>query len=139
MYSLPNVIGRYYLYEISHDLDFDLLHFKRLECDLAAVRLLLAIRLFREETGRLPADLNELTPKYLAAVPLDPFDGKPFRYLPAKGVIYSVGEDTKDAGGSIKLITDVYLTSRDQTARPLRGHTEDIVYEIEERNADQKK
>ena len=43
--------------------------------------------------GRLPDALAELVPAYLAAVPLDPFDGQPVRYrkLPAGYVVYSVG------------------------------------------------
>ena len=35
--------------------------------------LQVALRLFEAETGRFPADLTELVPKYLAKVPLDPF------------------------------------------------------------------
>jgi hypothetical protein len=39
-------------------------------------------------------------PAYLAAVPADPYDGKPFRYSAAKGVVYSVSKDLRDDGGS---------------------------------------
>ena len=40
-------------------------------------------------------------PEYLAAIPADPFDGKPLRYKKAqKGyVIYSIGLDRQDDGG----------------------------------------
>jgi len=61
----------------------------------------LAIERFRLDAGRLPHTLGDLVPNYLAAVPLDPFDGAKIRYRRlAKGyVIYSVGEDGKDEGG----------------------------------------
>ena len=51
--------------------------------------------------GRLPDSLDELVPKWLDAVPTDPFDDKPIRYKKlAKGfVTYSVGPDLKDDGG----------------------------------------
>src|SRR5262249_48383417 len=45
-------------------------------CTIAAV----AAERFRIATGRWPESLAELTPKYLPAAPLDPFDGKPLRY-----------------------------------------------------------
>ena len=68
----------------------------------AAARVILAMEAFKLEKGRLPASLNELVPDYLDAVPLDDFDGKPFRYNAAKKLIYSVGEDLKDDGGTTK-------------------------------------
>jgi hypothetical protein len=43
-------------------------------------------------------------PTFLPAVPTDPFDGKPLRYKKlAKGyVVYSIGEDEVDNGGTEK-------------------------------------
>ncbi|MCW5556148.1 MAG: hypothetical protein KIS67_28840 [Verrucomicrobiae bacterium] len=51
--------------------------------------------------GRLPTELNALVPTYLAAVPTDPFDGRPlrFRLLTRGYVIYSIGPDGQDNGG----------------------------------------
>jgi hypothetical protein len=72
----------------------DLLRFQN-----AATLSLLALQLARAETGALPASLDEIVPRYLPSVPLDPFDGKPLRYSASKQVIYSVGTDAKDAGG----------------------------------------
>ena len=69
---------------------------------VAAARVLLAMKAFKLEKGRLPATLDELVPGYLDAVPLDDFDGKPLRYNPAKKVIYSVGKDLRDDGGMTK-------------------------------------
>lgn len=74
---------------------------------LAASRLAItaiAIEQFRAATGRLPENLATLTPKFLASVPPDPFDGQPLRYRHlAKGyVIYSIGKDRHDDGGQEK-------------------------------------
>jgi hypothetical protein len=46
--------------------------------------------------------LDQLVPEYLDAVPLDPFDGKPLKMVRTdKGlVLYSIGPDKKDDGGS---------------------------------------
>ena len=51
--------------------------------------------------GALPPGLEVLVPELLAAVPIDPMDGKPVKFRPlAKGyVVYSVGEDGHDDGG----------------------------------------
>jgi len=61
----------------------------------------IALRLYRREHGRYPETLQELVPKYLPSLPVDPFDGKPLRYKRlAKGFkIWSVGMDMKDDGG----------------------------------------
>jgi hypothetical protein len=67
--------------------------------DARITQVLMALRLFRMKTGRLPEALDELVPDYLAAVPLDDFDGKPIRYSLAKKIVYTVGKDLKDDGG----------------------------------------
>jgi len=74
----------------------------RVNDDVAVTRILLALKAFKLATGRLPKTLDELVPEYLAAVPLDDFDGKPLRYSPEKKILYSVGKDLKDEGGSTK-------------------------------------
>jgi hypothetical protein len=71
---------------------------------LAQMRLAdvaLKIEHFRADEGRLPATLDELVPKYLSAVTIDPFDGQPLRFhhLDKGYVIYSVGRDGHDNGG----------------------------------------
>ncbi len=50
-----------------------------------AAALKLAARLYEADAGRLPAKLGELVPRYLPAVPADPFDGRPFRYRVSAG------------------------------------------------------
>jgi hypothetical protein len=62
-------------------------------------QILLALKAYKNETGKLPLSLSELIPKYFDQIPQDPFDGKPIRYLPEKRIIYSVSSDLKDAAG----------------------------------------
>ena len=61
----------------------------------------IAIELFRRTEGRIPAQLNELVPQYLPAVPIDAFDGQPIRYVVGekKFTLYSIGRDRTDNGG----------------------------------------
>ena len=75
------------------------------EAKLAAVRLVLALRLHEKDRGALPVTLNELVPDYLDAVPVDPFDGGPFRYSPEDRAVYSVGPDGIDRGVAKEMTT----------------------------------
>jgi len=71
---------------------------------LRAALIAVAIERHHLIGGSLPDSLDALVPKFLAAVPTDPFDGQPLRYKKlTKGyVVYSVGEDGKDDGGDEK-------------------------------------
>ena len=65
----------------------------------------LALERFRLDSGgSVPDSLDALVPKYFPAVPLEPFDGKPLRYIRhGKGyVVYSVGENLTDEQGAPK-------------------------------------
>jgi len=69
---------------------------------LRVTQTALAVERFRlANAGRLPTALTELTPKYLAAVPVDPFDGEPLRFKTrASGyVVYSISQDGNDDDG----------------------------------------
>lgn len=66
---------------------------------LEATRLRLAALEYKRDNKQLPPALAALVPEYITAVPADPFDGKPIRYDPARGLIWSVGIDLKDDGG----------------------------------------
>ncbi len=81
---------------------------------LARLRLAqtaVALERFRAANNRFPDSLNELAPKFLSAVPNDPFDGQPLRYRKAgEGyVLYSVGADLRDDGGVRKMGSDDLL------------------------------
>lgn len=69
---------------------------------LNATRLLAAIKAYKQDNkGKLPTSLDELVPTYLSDMPLDPFTGQAFKYDPAKQIIYSIGQNKKDVGGSV--------------------------------------
>jgi type II secretory pathway pseudopilin PulG len=62
----------------------------------------LAIQRYRlAHQGALPDTLADLVPSFIAAVPLDPYDGQPLRFKRlVKGyVVYSIGSDGRDDGG----------------------------------------
>jgi hypothetical protein len=64
----------------------------------------LAVERFRlAQQNALPASLAELVPRFVDVVPTDPFDGQPLRYKktsPHGFVIYSIGKDRNDDGGT---------------------------------------
>lgn len=61
----------------------------------------LGLAAYHAEKGEYPDALDKLSPKYLHAVPLDPFTDKPMQYKRTdKGyLLYSVGPNMKDDGG----------------------------------------
>jgi hypothetical protein len=61
----------------------------------------LACKIFKNETGHYPENLDALVPELMDTVPIDPFSGKPLIYrLQDSGVIiYSIGSNEKDDGG----------------------------------------
>jgi hypothetical protein len=78
-------------------------HFHRAQALLHCAATALAAERYRLAERRWPADLNTLIPRYLPAVPQDPFDGCPlrFRRLPDGIVIYSVNADRTDDHGKL--------------------------------------
>jgi len=63
----------------------------------------LALRAYKADHGRYPADLNALVPAYLKAVPSDPFTAKgtlSYKVTGQSYVLYSVGPDGQDNGGA---------------------------------------
>jgi hypothetical protein len=75
----------------------------RKTANVRALLVLVAVERYRLKKGGWPGKLEELKPGLLAALPLDPYDGKPLRYARrADGVtVYSVGPDGIDDGGKI--------------------------------------
>lgn len=64
----------------------------------------LASERYRLANGKWPESLTGLVPKYLKAVPVDPFDDAPIRYaVTTEGInVWCIGEDLKDDGGNTK-------------------------------------
>ena len=83
---------------------YDSLLAKRCQADahLAGARLVVACVRYERAHGQLPDDLSELVPALLPEVPIDPYDGKPFRYVRSNALVYAVGQDLVDSGGSRK-------------------------------------
>lgn len=70
----------------------------------ASVAVACAATRYRLDHGQYPATSDLLVPGYLAAVPVDPFDGQAMRMKKRPDgslVIYSVGADGKDDGGVV--------------------------------------
>lgn len=67
---------------------------------VSAVRMLTAIKAYKNDTGEYPASLNDLVPANLSYILEDPYSGNDIKYSPAKKIIYSVGKGGIDVGGS---------------------------------------
>jgi hypothetical protein len=65
------------------------------------LRVAFAMAAYHKDNGHYPEKLEDLAPKYLAAVPDDAFNGQPLIYKPEKNgyLFYSVGPNGKDDGG----------------------------------------
>jgi hypothetical protein len=76
---------------------------RRHHANVRSMLVTIAAERYRRAEGHWPATLNDLAPKFVGAVPLDPYDGKPLRYrkLPDGVVVYSVGLDGTDDSGHI--------------------------------------
>jgi hypothetical protein len=68
-------------------------------CEIA--RTAIALRRYHLKHGRYPAQLADLVPEFLSAVPIDFIDGEPLRYrIDGSGfALWSVGNNAKDDGG----------------------------------------
>lgn len=84
----------------------------------------LAVRWYAlEHDGQLPGRLEDLVPKYLPKVPVDPMaaGGKPLGYVAGeRPIVYSVGENGRDDGGKEPPPT--------ATAREIRAMSDEVVH-----------
>jgi hypothetical protein len=67
-------------------------------------RVAVALEMFRRDHGAmLPHALSEVVPRYLVAIPIDPFSGGPLLYRAERDTytIYSVGANLRDDGGDV--------------------------------------
>lgn len=105
----------------------------RVTADRRAAAVQLAARLYAlDHDGNLPPTLEALVPDYLPFVPSDPFarDGAALRYrtdtpLP---IVYSVGENFQDEGGSVLSSRSSRHQGRPAEANPL--DKADLVYPL---------
>ncbi|HUT94290.1 MAG TPA: hypothetical protein VMY37_32825 [Thermoguttaceae bacterium] len=58
---------------------------------------------YRRRYGKLPEQLDQLVPEFLAKVPVDPYTGEPLQYVVRDDeyLVYSVGSNRIDEGGLI--------------------------------------
>jgi hypothetical protein len=122
----PNAVGRLFISLMTPNLMSVLERKCRASCSTAALRILCAIHLYRNAHGQLPDHLEALVPVYLESVPLDPYDNKPLRYDRAKLVVYSVGANLTDDGGS----THTLKSTSGLSAVAIRFESEDAVFPI---------
>ena len=95
-----NVVGKKLIDLLTPSMKNVFSTFCQVKFSTEATAVLLALRAYQKEKGRLPDSLNELVPEYLSHLPLDPFDGKPLRYSKEKKIVYCVGRDLVDSGGN---------------------------------------
>jgi hypothetical protein len=83
--------------------------FRRKHAHVRCLAAALAAERYRRKHGDWPETLGRLTPDFLAEVPLDPYDGEPLRYrrLADGVVVYSVGRDEVDDGGTIDRVNAI--------------------------------
>ncbi len=88
---------------------------RRGEAHLRLVLAEAAVRRCRLETGPLPASLDALVPKYLSAVPIDPYSERPLIYRRTEEgyLLYSVGGNGVDDGGQRTDFIDATTSSGD--------------------------
>ncbi|MGH7972057.1 MAG: hypothetical protein ACREIC_25370, partial [Limisphaerales bacterium] len=71
-----------------------------------------ALERYRLAQGNYPAALDALGPRFIAKVPHDPLGGQPLHYRPINDghfILYSVGWNEKDNGGTVVLAKDGLL------------------------------
>ena len=122
---LPNAIGDYVCLLL---MPSDTIVEVRCRIDgiLAGAKLAVACNRFARDKGRWPESLVELVPNYLSEVPQDPYDGAPFRYSAEKGLVWAVGKNLTDEGGSTRVlgVEEASAASRN------RPKAEDFVFEL---------
>ncbi len=99
--------------------------FRRKQACLRCAMVALAAERYYREKRAWPDSVKQLCPQYLAAMPLDPYDGARLRYRRIKDgvIVYSIGQDAIDNGGNldrespIKPGTDIGFRLWDATKR----------------------
>lgn len=78
-------------------------NFHKTQAAVRCAAVAVALERYRQAEGRWPPHLDALVPRYLSAVPRDPFDGAPLRLrrLDNGLVVYAVGPDRVDNDGTL--------------------------------------
>jgi|AntAceMinimDraft_16_1070373.scaffolds.fasta_scaffold43017_1 hypothetical protein len=99
-YIIGNFHGEYYAWTLASSYNNIHLNVCIEDFSIRATKLFLALKVYKNDYGHLPQNLSELVPNYISTIPEDPFDNKPLKYSIEKNIIYSVGRDLIDSGGS---------------------------------------
>jgi ABC-type transport system involved in multi-copper enzyme maturation permease subunit len=110
------------------------LRLARLQAFIRAAELRFALIQYAVENRRPASALADLVPKYVRAIPSDPYDGKPFRYRVSvgekiftastgttrriqrgQGILWCVGPDLIDDHGAVEDQDDRFLTPKKKT------------------------
>ena len=127
----PNPLGKIFIALVVPAVESANIANDRTKIELAATRLIVACRWYEKDHGELPPSLNALVPEYLDAVQRDPYDGKPIRYDRDRAIVYSIGKDLIDQGGSSKWPADSWeASSGEEQKNPWPWEAEDAVYKI---------
>lgn len=94
----PNLVGRRVYGQLVGTIAVMSRGAARDAADLRATRVALALTAHRLRTGALPSRLDELSA--LGAIPCDPFDGAPIRYDASRRLVWVLGTDLTDDGGT---------------------------------------
>jgi len=96
---LWNSVSYIWMPMISGAVDFE----QRIVCELRSADAAVASIRFRDAMKHWPGSIDQLVPRYLKAVPLDPFAGETIHFkLESGGIVtYGAGKDRKDDGGRL--------------------------------------
>lgn len=98
-----NSIGKLFISLIFLDMGESLFsQICKMDFSVKSTNLLMVIKEYKIKEGKIPESLSELVPEYISELPKDPFNGEPIKYSSSKKIIYSVGRDLLDSGGSIQ-------------------------------------
>lgn len=97
-----------------------------LETQVSSIRVVAACLAYERDNGQLPDSLADLIPEYIDAIPRDPWNGQALQYSRDKAIVYAVGSDLIDSGGS----TDAKDPKYETLAITMRKHAEDMVFRI---------
>lgn len=90
-----------------------------LEATIAAARIGLACRIYKNQKPKYPGKISDPIPDILKDESLDPFAGQAFVYRTKENgfIIYSVGSNKKDDGGRMSLLTKAVMEKDDERSR----------------------
>lgn len=100
IYTMKNAVGRHTSDVVGVSLEGAITKKCQEDVLVSVTQAMFAIKAFKKDTGDYPSLFDDLVPAYISSVPLDPYGGKSLGYSREKKILYSIGEDMQDNGGS---------------------------------------